>query len=311
MARRLCSNGLPCHRILGAWNMPAKIAVGVITQRRPQQFAALLAKLAEQNTPAGMELHFIFVENDSAISVQPSVDRFKSALSSTGGNVHLELEPEIGISFARNRVLDIAKRLDMDWLALVDDDDLPTNKDWVCRLYQGCKNQGLTAGYGVNVYPDSRKPSKHRLLHQGSNVIFEMAFLRKNGIRYNVHLPVGEDVQFGLECIAKGASANVIADAIVQIGGRERFDDARFRFRRAMDEGMVKYGLHFRHLHVSNFHPIRTPAGVMFKLLTAVLNLLLAALFVPKAKIRAARHAGIVAGAVKGCLPRYRKVSLP
>ena len=124
MARRLCSNGLPCHRILGAWRMPAKIAVGVITQRRPQQFATLLARLAEQDTPAGAELHFIFVENDHTISVQQSVDHFKSTLDSTGGNVHFGLETKIGIPFARNRVMDIAKALQMDWLAWIDDDDL-------------------------------------------------------------------------------------------------------------------------------------------------------------------------------------------
>ena len=198
MARRLCSNGLPCHRILGAWRMPAKIAVGVITQRRPQQFATLLARLAEQDTPAGAELHFIF----------------------------------------------------------------------------------------------------------------EMALLSKNRIRYNVNLPVGEDVQFGLECVASGGKAGVVTDAIAHIGGRERFDDARFRFRRATDEGMIKYGFHFRHLHVSNFHPVKTPVSIAIKVLTATLNIMLAALVVPGAKVRVARHAGIVAGAVKGCHPRDRKVSL-
>ena len=300
MARRLCSNGLYCHRILGVWSMPAKIAVGVITQRRPQQFAALLAKLAEQDTPAGTELHFIFVENDHTISVRQSVDHFKSTLGPAGRNVHLELEPEIGIPFARNRVLDISTRLNMDWLALVDDDDLPTTRDWVLRLYRACKLFGVDAGYGVNIHPGNRAPSSRGLLHHSTNAIFNMAFLRESGIRYRVDLPVGEDVQFGLECAAKGAVEGRVMSAIVQIGGRERFDDARFRFRRARDEGMVKYGFHFRHLHVSNFHPVRTPAGVMFKLLSAILNLVLAVLFVPGAKVRTARHFGIVAGAIKG-----------
>ena len=280
--------------------MPTKIATGIITRRRPKQFAALLAKLAEQDIPIGTELHFVFVENDSTISVQRSVDNFTSKLDPIIGNVHLELEPEIGIPFARNRVLDITNRIGADWLVFIDDDDLPTARDWISGLYQGCKNQGLNAGYGTNVYPDSRRPSKTRLLHQGSNVIFEMAFLRESGVRYNVNLPVGEDVQFGLECVAKGAQAGVIKDAIVQIGGSERFEDAKFRFRRARDEGMIKYGFHFRHLHVSNFDPIGTPVGVTFKALTAILNLLLAILFVPGAKVRAARHAGIVVGAMKG-----------
>ena len=257
----------------------------------------MLARLAEQDIPAGTELHFIFVENGSAISVQQSIDNF---IGTTNRRVHLELEPEIGIPFARNHVLDIANCIGVDWLIYIDDDDFPTARDWICNLYEGCKRQSLTAGYGINIYPDSCKPSRHRLLHQGSNVIFDMAFLRESDVRYNVNLPVGEDVQFGLECVAKGARAGVITDAIVQIGGRERFNDAQFRFRRAQDEGMVKYGFHFRHLHVSNFHPIRTPAGVTFKLVTAILNLLFAALFFSGAKIRAARHAGIVVGAIKG-----------
>ena len=277
--------------------MPIEIAVGVITHRRPQQFDALLARLAEQDIPAGTELHFIFVENDSVISVQQLIDQFHWH---NDRRVHLELEPEIGIPFARNHVLDIANRISVDWLIYIDDDDFPTAKDWICKLYEGCKRQSLTAGYGINIYPDSRKPSRHRLHHQGSNVIFDMAFLRENGVRYNVNLPAGEDVQFGLECVAKGAQAGVVMDAIVQICGSERLDDEQFRFRRAQDEGMVKYGFHFRHLHVSNFHPIRTPVGVTFKLVTAILNLLFAALFFSGAKVWAARHAGIVVGAIKG-----------
>ena len=277
-----------------------KIAVAVITRHRPKQFATLLDKLSEQRAPAGTALHFIFVENDNTFSVQHSVNNF------TGENTCLELEPEIGISFARNHALSIAHRIKADWLIWIDDDDLPATKNWICQLYSGCKRQSLNAGYGINILPDNRKPSKYRLLHQGSNVIFDMAFLRKNDIRYNTQLPVGEDVQFGLECIANGASADVIRDAVAQIGGKERFEDARFRFRRARDEGMIKHGFHFRHLEVSNFHPVKTPVGIAIKALTAILNLILAVLFVRGAKVRAARHAGIVTGAIRGCRFRYR-----
>lgn len=275
-----------------------RIAVGVITRRRPQQFTALLSRLSEQDTPEGAGLHFIFVENDSEISVRRSVDSF------TRSNVYLELEPDIGISIARNHVLGIANRIKADWLIWIDDDDLPTTNDWICRLYDGCRRQHLNAGYGVNIYPGNRKPSRHRLLHQGSNVIFDMAFIRENELRYNLDLPVGEDVQFGLACIAKGAKASVIEDAVAEIGGQDRFNDAGFRFRRARDEGMIKYGFHYRHLHVSNFHPVKTPVGITVKVFTAILNLLLAVLFVPGTKVRAARHARLVVGAVRGSCTR-------
>lgn len=278
------------------------LAVGVLTRQRPEQFAALLAKLAEQDIPAETELHFIFVENDNYISVRQAVSDFNSKVRSEGVTSTLEIEPQAGIPVARNRVLDIANRIGADWLIFIDDDDLPIARNWISGLYQGCKHQGLNVGYGINVYPDSLRPSEHGLLHQGSNVIFEMAFLRQSGVRYNVNLPVMEDVQFGLECVAKGAWVDAVADTFVQIGGSEQSENARFCFRRARDEGMVEYGFCFRHLHVSSFHPIRTPAGISFKLLTAILNLLLAVLFVPGAKVRAARHAGIVAGAMRGSL---------
>lgn len=280
----------------------ARLAIGVITHRRPRQFVALLAELAEQNIPAGTELLFIFVENDSALSVGGSVDNFAQ-----GRNVHLELEPKIGIPFARNRVLDIANRIGADWLIWIDDDDLPTSRGWVDRLYQGCKNRGCTIGYGFNIYPNNRKPSRRRL-HHGTNAIFEMAFLREHGLRYNVSLPVGEDVQFGLECVATGALAGVLLDAIVEIGGGTKFDDAWYRFRRARDKGMVRYGFQFRHLEISHFHPVKTPVWLIFMLLKAILNLLLAVLFVPGAKVRAARDAGIVAGAIQGCCNRQDRV---
>ena len=103
--------------------------------------------------------------------------------------------------------------------------------------------------------------------------------------------------------MAKGAEVGEIKDAIVQIGGSERFESAMFRFKRAQRNGMVKHGFHFRHMHVSNFDSIRTPAVVTFKLLAAILNLLLAVLFVPGAVIRAATNAGEVVGAIRGSLP--------
>ncbi|MDE0249940.1 MAG: hypothetical protein OXK72_02915, partial [Gammaproteobacteria bacterium] len=95
------------------------LAVGVLTRQRPEQFAALLAKLAEQEIPAGTELHFIFVENDNYISVRQAVSDFNSKVRSEGVTSTLEIEPQAGIPVARNRVLDIANRIGADWLIFI------------------------------------------------------------------------------------------------------------------------------------------------------------------------------------------------
>lgn len=107
------------------------LGIGVITYRRPEPLARLLDSVARLDMPEGVTPCLLVAENDQSHRVRGVVDAFAER---TGWPVRLELEPEQGIPFARNRVLDMALEEGCDLLAFVDDDNIvPPN--WLCALY--------------------------------------------------------------------------------------------------------------------------------------------------------------------------------
>lgn len=62
--------------------------------------------------------------------------------------LHFAEEAERGLSFARNRAVDEALARDADFVAFVDDDDLPES-DWLLRLLEKQAETGCDVIYGV------------------------------------------------------------------------------------------------------------------------------------------------------------------
>lgn len=105
-----------------------RFAVAVITRRRPDGLARLLASIDRLETvgPRGtIELSVIVIENDATASTMPAC-RWPSR--------HV-LEPRQGIPVARNRAIDEARALDpaADWVAFVDDDET-VDPSWLVAL---------------------------------------------------------------------------------------------------------------------------------------------------------------------------------
>jgi succinoglycan biosynthesis protein ExoM len=93
-------------------------AVCIPTYRRAQYLEDLLTSLTELDRN-GISTHVVVVDNDVSGSAQSVVERFAGTLP---GLVY-EVEPERGISAARNRLVRIAARLGVDYVAFVDDDE--------------------------------------------------------------------------------------------------------------------------------------------------------------------------------------------
>ncbi|QPH52266.1 glycosyltransferase [Pontivivens ytuae] len=107
-----------------------RIAVGIITQRRPDMLRVLLASLSELHSMTSHDLIFVVVENDERKSVTEILERFADS-----GDWHVvyDIEPQLGIPSAQNKVVDLALGLDMDLLAFVDDDER-VEPDWLLEL---------------------------------------------------------------------------------------------------------------------------------------------------------------------------------
>jgi len=103
----------------------------VITYRRPEPLARLLDSVARLDLPEGVTPCLLVAENDQSHRARGIVDAFAER---TGWQVRLELEPERGIPFARNRVLDMAIAEGCDLLAFVDDDNI-VPRNWIRALH--------------------------------------------------------------------------------------------------------------------------------------------------------------------------------
>ena len=124
------------------------VAVCIPTYRRPEQLAALLASLVEH---ARDEAHVIVVDNDPAGSAERIVRPYMDFLP----GLIFEVETEPGISAARNRLVSLARSLDVEYVAFLDDDQIAT-PNWLSNLVATAKAHcaDAVAGPIVPVYPD-------------------------------------------------------------------------------------------------------------------------------------------------------------
>lgn len=106
--------------------MAVSVDICAATFRRPAQLVELLRSLACQKVGSEFAVRIIIVDNDAEGSGRDAV----KAAEEGRFPVHYALEPRRGISYARNRCLELS---DADWLAFIDDDETAA-EDWLWRL---------------------------------------------------------------------------------------------------------------------------------------------------------------------------------
>ena len=220
-----------------------KIAVGVITKDRAEMLSTLLASYLLMARPAQASIEFIIVENDRTPNLQSVIDRFAAAVPEP---VHYAMEPEPGIPFARNRVLDIALEQNADILTFVDDDERVA-ADWLIRLTAGLLDRDLDLVGGplkieaavptVTPWQDSvlaylqeraaknrrnrtaitKSGEDHALDAYTNNWALRLSFARKTGLRFDTALRFtgGSDTAFSKAVRAAGGRNGYVPDAIV------------------------------------------------------------------------------------------------
>jgi glycosyltransferase involved in cell wall biosynthesis len=105
------------------------IVLCVVTYRRPDGLKRLLGRLALLET-GDATVEVVIVDNDEQGSAGEIVE--SSGLRSRF-DVTVEVEPQRGISYARNRALALALARQPDWIGWIDDDEAP-RPDWLVRL---------------------------------------------------------------------------------------------------------------------------------------------------------------------------------
>ncbi len=127
-----------------------KIAICVVTYRRPEGLRKLLASLITQEGVDG-EFGIVVVDNDPDGSAREIVDEF----SQHSPDIVYQIEPEPGIPAARNRSIALARSSAASTVAFIDDDEFATQY-WLATMYQRMQATGADAISGPvePIFPD-------------------------------------------------------------------------------------------------------------------------------------------------------------
>lgn len=211
-----------------------KVAVVVITYKRPEGLTKLLSRLQQQNlsgTPVA-DLQIIVVDNDPTGSAAQIVTAAAERNPVPAIRMTYLIEPRPGIPFARNRGMRHALA-DADYFAFIDDDEYPT-PSWIRSLLAVAIEFYSDAVQGpvVPIYPDgtpdwiqsSRVFEGWRYADRSqigeaatNNVLLRSDFLRRHPIEFDVRMQAsgGSDYRFFRQCMGAGMVINWSSKAIV------------------------------------------------------------------------------------------------
>jgi len=216
---------------------PVRVAVAVVTFRRPADLAELLPRLLAQvagplSDEPGVRARVLVVDNDvvdGAGSAWPIVEPH-------GNAVQYELEPTPGIAAARNRALTASLAAGDDLLVFIDDDERPV-ADWPVGLVRCWRDTGAGAVCGPvrSELPPDADPwivagqffaRRHRAgfatgreiaSAATNNMLLDLAQVRRMGLRFDHAFGTsgGEDELFSRRLTAGGARMTWCAEALV------------------------------------------------------------------------------------------------
>ena len=303
-----------------------KIGLGVITYRRPDGLRRLLESFAALTVPRGVEVVVLIAENDQVLTIDALLAKLAHTFPFP---VKSALEPEQGIPFARNRVLDMAAAEGCDYLTFVDDDDV-VHHDWLLMLYTACAGRGLDLVGGPITYkaPAGRKLTKQQnaVLYmnqqRGANMLkgrtsmvatpkegeipiythnwmVRLATQQAYGVRFDqsFRFSGGSDAKFYEDFVAMGGKSGWSTDArIYETWPPERLT-YRYLFERMRDQQVIRSQL-------SSTTPSLHKA--LCGVLVSVIKAAVAVIRAPATRHRSLARAAVDLGGAVGCFKAAR-----
>jgi succinoglycan biosynthesis protein ExoM len=122
------------------------LAICIPTYRRPGGLFLLLGALdAQRFDAAPPEIRIVVIDNDASESAREVVDDARSWLRYP---IHYRVEKRVGIPQARNAALAVS--LPSDWIAFIDDDEVP-EPDWLAALLRTQRATGADVVTGPSL----------------------------------------------------------------------------------------------------------------------------------------------------------------
>lgn len=188
-----------------------KVFICICTYKRPDYLRKLLVSIEKMvaNNLDKLQLQLIVVDNDKAGSAH-SIVLEPSFISL---EITYEIESNRGISYARNKCIEVALKAGSDFISFVDDDEYVSD-NWIYELVNAAINfnADIVAGPVVRVLPENssnwikskifdRKRFKTGTLMDicaSGNVMFKTEIITKENARFDLmySLTGSEDTKF-------------------------------------------------------------------------------------------------------------------
>lgn len=127
-------------------SQPIRVVLCIVTYLRPEGLARLLRHIADLETgPIDAAVSVIVVDNDAEGSARPVVE---AAQAAHGLDIVSVVEPTRGITFARNRALELARSSGAHWIGWIDDDEAPRS-DWLQHILDTQRRSGADVVIGA------------------------------------------------------------------------------------------------------------------------------------------------------------------
>ncbi len=182
------------------------IVVCVPTYRRNNMLADCLAALGRITRPAACRISVIVADNDSGGGAGRVTDRIRSRFPYP---LHYVIEPQRGLAAVRNRLLEEAARTGADWIAFLDDDEMP-EQEWLAVLVEAADRHEADVVTGplipIETPADVHVPRDRSSRPTGvtpryvatNNVMFRAGLTTEQGLRFDRYYDFigGEDFDF-------------------------------------------------------------------------------------------------------------------
>ncbi|MDR2721161.1 MAG: glycosyltransferase [Puniceicoccales bacterium] len=219
-----------------------KIVIGLCTYHRNELLGGALESLSRIDLPSDVAIEFVLVDNDPTGGAKPV---FKAYLDDFSFKSYYFIEPNQGLVYARNRVLEEAIKLNATEIAFFDDDEIVA-ENWLTALWNAYLKSpfGGVGGPAYRLLPPDHdvllekfwknssncRARKDKYLISTNNCLFSANLVAKNGLnlRFDPFFNQigGEDAKFALEACFGGAQFSFVKEAVVV----ERFPKERATF---------------------------------------------------------------------------------
>jgi succinoglycan biosynthesis protein ExoM len=200
-----------------------ELTVCICTFRRPSVLSTI-DSVDRQSARTNRHVRILIIDNDSEPTALKIATEFRSRTNIPVDYKHV---PGQNISTARNAGLDAATT---PWLAFVDDDEY-VSANWLAELVASRNAANAIFGPCEAIY-DDRTPdwikqgdyhsnriteTKHITTGYTSNVLIDMSFVRRHGLRFDPELgrTGGEDTMFFHAMYRKGGLLKYAPNAVV------------------------------------------------------------------------------------------------